>query len=215
MKHKCRYMVIFDKWNQYDFHEDKVEYDDFQELNDDLQVLVDEVFSEIPHPKLAKEYEYRLKKGTPVGLYQWDWGSKTANEYLWGYAVLDFEKEEVIKWGGDNLRNWSKFSNPLRLKDTFFRGEDEIPIDYKWDSGEYEGWLQFRWGDGKNAIDYVPTEDELRKEKEKKKCEASKKCGKKRFKVKVYNELEEAELDKLNEKLMNEAETNDLEKIMC
>ena len=26
-------MVIFDKWNAYDFHEDKVEYDDFQELN--------------------------------------------------------------------------------------------------------------------------------------------------------------------------------------
>lgn len=40
------------------------------------------------------------------------------------------------------------------MKDIFFRKENEIPKDYKWDIGEYEGWLQFRWGDGKNAIDY-------------------------------------------------------------
>jgi len=30
----------------------------------------------------------------------------------------------------------------------------EIPKNYKWDDGEYRGWLQYRWGDGKNAIDY-------------------------------------------------------------
>lgn len=26
------------------------------------------------------------------------------------------------------------------------------------DDGEYEGWLQFRWGDRKNALDYVEPE---------------------------------------------------------
>lgn len=36
----------------------------------------------------------------------------------------------------------------------FFRKDNEIPKDYKWDKGEYEGWLQYRWGDGKNVIDY-------------------------------------------------------------
>jgi hypothetical protein len=47
--------------------------------------------------------------------------------------------------------------NPeLKDYDMFFRGEDEIPHDYKWDiRGEYLGWLQYRWGDGKNAIGYT------------------------------------------------------------
>jgi len=210
MRHKSRYMVIFDKWNVYEFHEDKVEYDDLQELKNDLKVLVEEVFSEIPHPKPSKWYEYKLEKGVPLRIHEWDWSKSTNNEYLWGYAVLDFEKEEVIKWGGDYLKSWNKFSNPLRLKDTFFRGENEIPLNYKWDSGEYEGWLQFRWGDGKNAIDYVPTEEDLKKEK----CAKTKKCGKKRFKIKEYDESEEAELDKINEELMKEVESNDLEHIM-
>ena len=45
-----------------------------------------------------------------------------------------------------------KFKSKLEELDFFFRGPSEIPPDYKWDEGEYEGWLQFRWGDGKNAI---------------------------------------------------------------
>ncbi len=45
-------------------------------------------------------------------------------------------------------------TNRLSKLDFFFRGPHEVPEDYKWDTGEYEGWLQFRWGDGKNAITY-------------------------------------------------------------
>lgn len=45
-------------------------------------------------------------------------------------------------------------NNRLSKLDFFFRGPYEVPEDYKWDTGEYEGWLQFRWGDGKNAITY-------------------------------------------------------------
>ena len=44
------------------------------------------------------------------------------------------------------------FEDKLEKMDFFFRGPDEVPKDYKWDEGEYKGWLQFRWGDGKNAI---------------------------------------------------------------
>lgn len=44
------------------------------------------------------------------------------------------------------------WGNKLAELDFFFRGPLEIPEDYKWDVGEYEGWLQFRWGDGKNAV---------------------------------------------------------------
>ena len=36
--------------------------------------------------------------------------------------------------------------------------ENDVPIDYIWDAGEYEGWLQFKWGDGKNAVVYVKPE---------------------------------------------------------
>lgn len=42
--------------------------------------------------------------------------------------------------------------NKLAELDFFFRGPGEVPEDYKWDDGEYEGWLQYRWGDGKNAL---------------------------------------------------------------
>lgn len=44
------------------------------------------------------------------------------------------------------------WKNKLNELDFFFRGPNEVPPDYKWDDGEYDGWLQFRWGDGKNAI---------------------------------------------------------------
>jgi hypothetical protein len=43
-----------------------------------------------------------------------------------------------------------------------FRGNNEIPNDYKWDDGEYIGWLQYRWGNGLNAIE---KEDEINERK--------------------------------------------------
>jgi hypothetical protein len=57
-----------------------------------------------------------------------------------------------------HLASLDKKTNRLYIKDYVFRGENEIPKSYHWDDGEYEGWLQFRWGDGKNAIDYVEPE---------------------------------------------------------
>ena len=71
-----------------------------------------------------------------------------------------YERSRVKTKIGANYGNGSsiipvipfKFKNKLQELDFFFRGPSEIPPDYKWDIGEYEGWLQFRWGDGKNAI---------------------------------------------------------------
>lgn len=98
---------------------------------------------------------------------------KNDKERLWGYVVGDTEKFDVVKWGGYCLKDvnksytksYSKFSdysetltaelNKCLIKDYLFRSEDEVPKDYKWDYGEYFGWLQFRWGDGKNAVGYV------------------------------------------------------------
>ena len=69
-------------------------------------------------------------------------------------------KERVVKVGGDGIYeyhkngigSWRSGAVSLRMLDEFFRGENEIPKNYVFDTGEYEGWLQYRWGDGKNAI---------------------------------------------------------------
>ena len=68
--------------------------------------------------------------------------------------MLDFEKQAILGTGGTSLYD-DKSMQSLRIKDNYFRGDDEIPEGYVWHQGEYEGWLQYRWGDGKNALDYV------------------------------------------------------------
>lgn len=80
---------------------------------------------------------------------------KDPDEHLWGYVIGNTEKLSIVKWGGIKMYNIKKSTKKLYLRDYVFRGPDEIPENYKWDEGEYEGWLQFRWGDGKNAVGYV------------------------------------------------------------
>ena len=87
-------------------------------------------------------------------------------ERLWGYVIGDTEECKIIEWGGLDMMNIWKTSDIRRVKDYLFRGKDEIPKDYKWDDGEYEGWLQYRWGDGKNAIDYVEPEKPKKKKED-------------------------------------------------
>lgn len=109
----------------------------------------------------------------------WDY---TEGKKFWGWLLLDFEKCTIERTGGCKflfypLVHESKTSyhyrenragslsrhkeasknikNDLSLRDYFFRGDNEIPKDYKWDDGEYEGWLQFRWGNGKNSLTYI------------------------------------------------------------
>ena len=50
----------------------------------------------------------------------------------------------------------------VKNHDYFLRGVNEIPEDYEFDyNAEYEGWLQYRWGNGKNAVDYVEPKKNL------------------------------------------------------
>lgn len=90
----------------------------------------------------------------------------------WGYIVLDFEQCKIIRVGGTgfyvtpyisiakdkgtHVIDKISIGNKMEVRDYFFRDVDKVPDDYSFDDGEYEGWLQFKWGDGKNAIDYVP-----------------------------------------------------------
>ena len=77
--------------------------------------------------------------------------------------IGDTEECKIIEWGGFCMLNIHKDGDLRRTKDYLFRGPDEIPKGYEWDDGEYEGWLQFRWGDGKNTIGYVEPQKSKKK----------------------------------------------------
>lgn len=91
------------------------------------------------------------------------WEAEDGVRKFWGYYVFDYEAERVIDHGGHDHPEFTKqYKQNLELRDALFRGKDEIPEDYKWDIGEYEGWLQYRWGNGLNAIE---KEDEINEQK--------------------------------------------------
>ena len=90
---------------------------------------------------------------------------------------------------GDKHPDFKIYKKDLKLLDTLFRKPGEIPEDYKWDNGEYEGWLQFRWGNGLNAIE---KEDEinLKKKEESRKNREKREAEKEEFE-KLFNIEEE------------------------
>lgn len=131
MEHKKQYMIIFDVWSSRTFSREITEFDTKSECQD-YGRLINSIY-------VNSEPTF----------------DRYGNEKSWGYVMLDFKNEKILGWGPTKrIHDVYKTTNILKLKDTFFRGEDEVPKDYKWKNGEYEGWLQYRWGDGKNAIDY-------------------------------------------------------------
>ena len=121
------------------------------------------------HIELFEEYCSTFDKAVRKAHYGWDcvrdrnkifWKYNDQFEFntptarTWGWILGDRETLNWV-WGGNKLRQYDNKTDKRFLKDMLFRGPDEIPEDYKWDDGEYEGWLQFRWGDGKNAVGYV------------------------------------------------------------
>ena len=145
-----KYLVITNIWGKKAFKEER-EYFDTKEGANEYIALFEE---------LGKTYDVPSKEcKKPYGQKKYDfYNFKTPDERVWGWVLGDTETCTALKWGGIAMYNISKKDNALRIKDYLFRGKDEIPKDYEWDDGEYEGWLQFRWGDGKNAIDYVEPE---------------------------------------------------------
>ena len=206
MKHTKRYMVIFQKWSEKEFHEDKTEYDTLAEAMEEAQLL-EEFYADTPSPKKLTRYDWRTRKDT----HYHEWGEPYLDEALWGYVILDFEEEKVIRWGHDQLKFVNKSDDIKRIKDRFFRKEDEVPEGYKWDVGEYEGWLQFRWGNGKNSVEFgenaiIDGRSNI------KKCVRHCKIKKKKYSQKTFDESEEIELDKMNAELL---ETIDVTKEIC
>jgi hypothetical protein len=190
-------MVIFDKWNKTEFHEDKTEYDTITEALEETKLL-EEFYADTPRPKLLR---HRYADTWYIGDYSW--GDECFGEAFWGYAILDFEGEKVIKWGHDQLKYVKKTDDIRRVKDRFFRKAGEIPDGYKFDIGEYEGWLQYRWGDGKNAVKYGENAI-VRSRRNKNECVRHCSVKKKKYSNTVYNENEEEELNRLNEEILKE-----------
>ena len=145
-------------WLSRDVFEEEKEYFDTLKEAEDFAWLFKEYASVFPNPekkiwncfeKSNKYYSTKTKLA---------YNTFKPGERLWGYVICDAEECKVLEWGGLCMYNISKKMDQREVKDYLFRGEDEIPKDYVWDTGEYEGWLQYRWGDGKNALDYVEPE---------------------------------------------------------
>lgn len=137
----------YDKSGYYDdyFESQKWEFDTKDELDEFISFFED-YCSTLPLPSKIKD-NLKTKNYHP-GFSRWREG-----ERLWGYVYSDKESR-VITWGGYKLRDYNVNSDKREILDLLLREPDEIPDNYLWDEGEYDGWLQFRWGDGKNAIGY-------------------------------------------------------------
>lgn len=159
-KHTKRFMVIFSMWgkslsakymrglsNLKEYVHSETEFDTESEWKEEVG-LIEDVYADTPKP-----YKVEIE-GSKYHEKTWEF---EINSRFWGYLVLDFDEERVVKVGGDGIYEYHKNGIGrelvnLRMLDELFRGEDEIPKNYVFDTGEYEGWLQYRWGDGKNAI---------------------------------------------------------------
>ena len=143
-----RFIVITNIWGKKHNQHYHATMDYFKEEREDFDTLEEakkyvELFEGV-----CSNYS-RPKENKNSGRLEWN-----DSDRLWGYVIGD-RKDYKIRFGCDGLLNLAKSRPKLMQRDYVFRGQDEIPKNYKWDDGEYEGWLQYRWGDGKNAIDYV------------------------------------------------------------
>ena len=171
---------------------------------DEERIEFDTVDEARTHIELFEEYCGTFDKAPRRDHFKWmekhydsNYVFETPTQRAWGWLLADRETMNWV-WGGEKLYNYDNRTNKLILKDMLFRGPDEIPKDYKWDDGEYDGWLQFRWGDGKNAIGYVEKPRKPRAEKV----------------VDKYNEFERDEYENIEDQYAKKEE-KELEKILA
>lgn len=148
-----KYCVVF---NTYTNSVKSFSITPFDTLDEALEEakLINIVYSPTLRPKkiYKRYYSYRHSR---IRDFEYDFSD---GSYFWGYMILDMTNYKIIKLVNTVKMPSHVFSGKITLNDidVLFRREDEVPDDYIWDArGEYDGWLQFRWGDGKNAIDYV------------------------------------------------------------
>lgn len=148
-----RYVVIFNTFRDNLETRDITGYDTLDEALEEARLL-NIYYQDTPKPyrEQTEDSWIRSKK------YRWVYPSPDSR--WWGYLVLDMEGAKLLKVGGAGmyisyLRTLGKKEFDLTWTDKFFRGPTEIPDNYSWDDPEeYQGWLRYRWGDGKNGLTY-------------------------------------------------------------
>ena len=174
-----RYRIIFSIWGH--TNSDSIsDFDTIEELNEEEKMIKD-FYNSTPRPeRIYEEKNWRYEKR------KYRISFENGGSY-WGYIALDYQEKKILEIYNDGCRVYKtvevkrqnaeyrdikpyftrspytidKKTDRRRIMDLFFRTEEDVPSDYAWDNGEYEGWLQFKWGDGKNAIDYVEPKKEL------------------------------------------------------
>ena len=148
-----RYVVIFNTFRDHLETRDITEYDTESEALEEAKLL-NIYYQDTPKPQREQtEESHHWHKQ-----YRWIYPEPSAR--WWGYLVLDMTGAELLKVGGAGLyiaylRTLTKKEFDLTWTDRFFREPTEIPEEYPWDDPEeYEGWLRYRWGDGKNSLTY-------------------------------------------------------------
>lgn len=147
-KLKNPYVVIFNLWDNKLIQQ----INDYATLEEALEEakLINIYYADTPKPiRLKDHYQSWSSRSCNKPIYSYSNGGK-----FWGFIVLDYNKNEIVKIGHDGLKGFGK-KITLNMKDYFLRNANEIPENYQFDIGEYDGWLQYRWGDGKNAVNYV------------------------------------------------------------
>lgn len=164
LKHSKRYKIIVHEWGKRPdsfgkfsqlksfFKCNETDCDTLEEVNEYIN-MINDMYCDIIRPDELSNYKDHKRKETR-SFSENDW-IYDDNHYFWGYCVADFESQKITHAGGCGLVDCHNPMKSLGLLDRCFRGDDEVPKDYVWESCEYEGWLKFRWGDGSNAIEKV------------------------------------------------------------
>lgn len=141
-----RYVLIFNIWADRKVTKTISQFDDFEDVKEEY-MLIDEMYNDTPKPtKLPKE------KHSTSRIINLDFSD---GKKFWGYIVIDYEKNEIIRIHNDGLQKFGRKINES-MKDYYLREPGEIPEDFKFScQAEYDGWLQYRWGNRMNAVDYV------------------------------------------------------------
>ena len=169
---KKRYVLLFSLKGQYGVRSlSRSEFDNIGDCEEECKEL-NKMYSTHKVPTvLEKKWNgvYPRKRHLET---IWDYSD---NRSWWGYIVLDMQECKAIKVGGYgfNCTNYKCYDSYRTIntdkaeRDYFFRDPEVCPDEYEWKQGEYKGWLQFKWGDGKNAIGYVEPPKPKKKEVEK------------------------------------------------
>ena len=178
-----RYIVVTNvwgkKWNI--FHtglkdyikEEREEFDTIEEVNDYVNLFEGVYKDTKDSPSFKEPFEmwgyvvgdtnqFKFVKWGGTGMKHMSKGVRgNSKRIVKPVPHSNMKLGEVFSY---TFHNFDSRMNNLYNKDYIFRGKDEISANYRWDDGEYEGWLQFRWGDGANAIGYVKSLKEKKHE---------------------------------------------------